>query len=141
MLDLSRRENKCAARKQVNVKMKHRLAPVTVSVDHDAIAVVGKTLFTSDARSCQEKLAQFFRIGSFVQRIDMLAGYHQDVRRRLRVKVIKRDAFFVLVNAFRWDFARNYLAENAVFSTHDQINQLNHKHLENVKPFHRSIGR
>ena len=141
MLDLSRRENKCAARKQVNMKMKYRLTAVTISVDHDAIAVFSKTLFTSYASGSKKKIAQFRRIGSFVQRIDMLAGYHQDVRRRLRVKVIKRDAFFVLVNAFRWDFARNYLAENAVFSTHDQINQLNHKHPENVKPFHRSIGR
>ena len=62
----------------------------------------------------------------------MLAGYHQDMRRRLRVKVIERDAIVVFVDAFRWNGARNYLAENAVFSTHDQIKQLNHKHPVNV---------
>lgn len=96
--------------------MKYRLAAVRVCVDHDAIAGIGKPLFTRDlSRRIKEMPERTFMFaGSFIQRRNVLARDDENVRRRLRAEVVKGDTNIVLVDLLRGNLARRDLTKNTL---------------------------
>jgi hypothetical protein len=97
------------------MQMKHRLPRAAPIVDHRAISIRERTLrgeFCGD--ELQVSQHRTILCGSFRKRDQMLSWADQDVRRRLRLNVLKREDLIVLVNYFGRDFFSADFAEQAV---------------------------
>ena len=57
---LTRRKNERATAEQMNVQMKNRLSAVGVRIDHDAIAVFGKTFVAGNFGGSQKQMSERF---------------------------------------------------------------------------------
>jgi hypothetical protein len=112
----------------MDVQVKNGLAAGVVRIDDDTVAFFGKTLAASNFGGGQKQLTEGFPVAlsCLVERGKMLARNQQNVRRSLRVDVVKSYANIVFVNFFRRNIARNDFAKDTIF-THIRKQVLNHK--------------
>jgi hypothetical protein len=124
----ARGKDELSSAQKMDVQMKNGLAAVIVRIDHDAVSFFGKTLTASDLGGGQKQLAERFPVAlsRLVERGNVLARDQQNMRRSLRVDVVKSHAKIVFVNFFRRNIARNDFAKNTIF-THIRKQLLNHK--------------
>src|SRR5215207_2068115 len=106
---LSGRKYKWPTGKQVNVQMKHGLTSIGVGVDHNAITVLCKSLFTRDLRRGQQKVSKLILVfePSRIERVHMIARDDENMRRGLWGEIVERDAQLVLKHPGRRDFTRS----------------------------------
>jgi len=104
------------------MEMKHGLPAVGVSVYYNPITIFGETPFTGDTSGRQKKMAERLRIvlPGFIQRVDMVARNDENMSRRLRTKIVERDAYLIFEHASRRYLVRYDLAENAALNLHIQ---------------------
>src|SRR5689334_2290828 len=96
--------------------MKHCLSAVGVSVDYDAISVVGDALLTRDLGRSQEQMAQGFPVIfiCLIQRIKMFAWHDQNMDRGLGAYVIKSYAGVVFIDALGRNITRSNPAKQTI---------------------------
>ena len=99
----------------MQMQMKDRLAGAGAVIQDRAIAREDLA-FARKLRSNQLQLSKYGLIfgGGFGQRLKMLARANQDVRRRLRADVLKREKVGILVHDLRRNLFRGNLAEQTV---------------------------
>lgn len=118
---LTGRPGQSAAAEQVEMQVGHGLAAVAADVRHHAIAVA-QPFRLCQAANHQEKMPDQRPIDVFdvVDRHDLLLRYDQDVRRRLRLNVAKRQTVFVFMENVGGNFAIDDSLEDG-FSAHRNI--------------------
>ncbi len=121
---LARRPAEIATSQQVKVNVKHRL-PGGFAVIHDrSIAIGGQVQIASDLREAEQRRAdrRHIRLGHVIEAGDVFARNDNDVRRCLRIDVVKGDDVGIFVDFFRRDLAECDAAEEAAFiSSHGGI--------------------
>ncbi len=102
------------------MQMKYSLTAVTVSIDYCAITIFGKILAASDFRAGQKQMSEHCRMlfRGFIKRPEMLARNYQNVRRSLRLNVVKSYAKVVFIDQLCGNFSFYYFAKNTIFFTH-----------------------
>jgi hypothetical protein len=97
------------------MQMKDSLARIRPNVI-DRAETMFKLAFTRDLCRYKLAVANQFRIGvrCLINAHNMLPGNNQNVRRRLRIDIFKREGFLVFIDFLGWNFARDNLAEEAV---------------------------
>jgi hypothetical protein len=104
----------------MHVQMKNGLSAVAVCIYDDPVTVISKPFLTCQSGTSVQQMPDqgFIGIAGSIERIDMISRDYKNVRWRLRVKVVERNALFVLVNSVGRNFTRNDLAENAILRAH-----------------------
>src|ERR1700691_103789 len=100
---------------QVNVQMKNRLPRARSHIQHGAVAIFNGPL-PRDVRSSKMTAPDELRIfrRGFLQSWNMFFGDDQHVRWPLRIQIFKGKCVLVFIDFFRWYFATNDAAEQAV---------------------------
>jgi hypothetical protein len=113
---LPRRKDKRPATKQMNMQMKNCLTPISICVDYDAISVSRDARLSGDIARGKKQMPKhrLFRLGGRIERVEMFARHYQQVRRSLRVNVIKSYTDIVFVNPGGLNITHNYLAKKAI---------------------------
>lgn len=98
------------------MEMVYGLSPVRTCVDDQAVAVV-EVLRTGDVACFREQCAEETSVlgESMRVRADVAFRDDEDVDRRLRVDVGKSEDVVRFVETFRWNSARDDLAEEAIW--------------------------
>ena len=91
--------------------MKDSLPRPGIRVQNGTIPAIRDPFCARHLRRHQQDSPERCRILRVRQRIDMLARNHQDVHRRLRTDVTKRDAVLILGDDLRRDLLPNDFAE------------------------------
>ena len=100
-----------------------RLATVLVAVQYRPITGIRDALGTGDLAGHREQVpdqALVFGL-QLVQRRDMAARNYQNVRRRLRTQIAKRDDGIVFVDYVCRDLPGRNLAKNTVFHVYSHV--------------------
>src|SRR5690349_16114317 len=99
----------------MQMQMKDRLAGAGAIIQDRAIAREDLA-FTRELRGHQLQLAEYGLIlgRGFGQRYKMFAWTNQDVRRRLRADILKREKVGILIHDLRRNLFRGNLAEQTV---------------------------
>jgi hypothetical protein len=94
----------------------NRLPTITVAVDHQAIASLSEILLSGQLRRHEHHFAHQLAILwlQIIQRGDMPAGHHQQMRRRLRIDVAQGYDVLVLKHFFTGNCAGDNLTKNAI---------------------------
>lgn len=113
---LTRRPIQRATAEDVQVQVKHRLTRARAGVDDGAITVFGQTFQRGNTGRCVQQTADNGSVmrGSVIERGNVRARNHQNMRRGLRVKVPKRDGIIIAVNDLCGNLARCDAAENTI---------------------------
>ena len=95
------------------VKMIHGLAAVCLAVDNKACALFTATVALGKLLGLEKQTAEQGRIGTvrFHDIPDVLFRDHQEMHRRLGVKIMKGQSFIVFIYFFGRDFTFNYFAK------------------------------
>jgi len=115
-IGLSRRPVKRAASQHVDVQVEHGLPRPGAVVDYGAIALRIQSALPRQLSRDKKKVAEqrlVFGEG-LLERGEVLARYHQQVDRRLRVNVLDRHGALVLMNDFGGDLAADDSAKEAI---------------------------
>src|ERR1700687_786038 len=99
----------------MQMKVKHGLPRAASVVENGAVAV-GQLALRCELRGNQLHASKHRRVlcRGFGQRDQVLPRADQEVGRRLRLDVFKREYFLVLIDQFRRDFFLADLAEQAI---------------------------
>jgi len=102
---------------QMEVKVIDGLSAVRAGVDHHAKTVV-EVLLVCNFAHCEQELSEQLRFGGggLSERSEVSFGDDQDMHRRLRMDVGKREHVFVFVEARNRDHTAGDLTEEAVRS-------------------------
>src|SRR5262249_21667555 len=109
----ARRPGHPTAGQHVQVDVEHQLSGVSVAVDHQSVSALSLPPLPGHLGRGDEKVTDSFRLGrsELVDRIDVLEGDEQQMRGRLRVNVLERQAPLVPVNDLRGNLSVSNLAE------------------------------
>jgi hypothetical protein len=104
------------------VQVKDGLSSAGANVEDGAVALLDLAL-AGDRGSGQMAAADDFGVAAFrfFQSCKMPFGNNQDVCRRLRINVFKREDVFIFVNFFRRNLAANDAAEEAIGIGHSWV--------------------
>lgn len=99
----------------MQVQMVNGLAAVIPSIDNYAIALV-QLLRASKFRGCSHQMAQQRLVlgKCLCLRTDVLFGYDQQMRRRLRIDVRKSNAQLVFVDTVGWNLPSDDFAKQTI---------------------------
>ena len=103
------------------MKVVDGLAAVAPGVDYDSVAGGFQALVAGDLSDGLHEPLHVVGFVDFVNSGDVFSWNDQNVRRRLRVDIAKREKRLAIENDLGGDFATDYFAEKAVFhsnSTH-----------------------
>src|SRR5579862_8036647 len=95
----------------MHMQVIYGLSAIRQCVDHCAIAVVREAFLTGDSSRGVRETGDDRRVIQRVQVRDMPLWNDQDVLRRLRIDIAKRQRVGGLVDDLRWDLFANDLAE------------------------------
>lgn len=98
----------------VNVQVKYRLPGVGIGVDDRAISARGDALPAGQVSRYQDETAEQRRVGGVVERVDVRPRDDEEVYRRLRIDVTKRDAVVRLGDQRRRNLFPHDTAEEAL---------------------------
>lgn len=120
-----------ATTEQMKVEMEDGLAAQLSNIRPQAIAIAGDALVTSDLGRHQYKPANERGITrtQIIDRCYVLSRYDQNMHRRGRGYVAKRNELFILIYLRAGDVAANDTTEDAIW-----INQHNRLHYRPVEP-------
>lgn len=98
------------------MQMRDRLPTMTATVENRAIAALRDAGRARDLARCDDEMAEqdFVGGGHRVERGDVFFGHDQEVCRRLRRDVVKRDAVGVVVCELGGNFPRRDFTKEAV---------------------------
>lgn len=100
----------------MQVDVKHRLSRICIAIHDNTVALFGNSFLSCyvTGRRIQATDQRLVLFGDVVNRRDVLPRDYQDMCRRLRVDVAKRDGRAGLVNNISRYFPGNYFAKKAV---------------------------
>ena len=113
----------------MHVEVEHGLSPISVRVYYGSITVLGEPARACYFGSREQQMSKDLLVPtvSSIQRINVISGNDQKMRRSLRIEVRKGDAFIVLIHYVRGDTPIGYLAKYAIVYSHFQLFKLEHR--------------
>ena len=101
--------------------VEHRLARVSLAVEHEACARFLDTEFLSNELCAVEHLAHQFAVGGLHvhNRRNVALGHYQKVHRGLRSNVVEGEHVVVFIDFLGRDFSLDDFAEKTVFTHSD----------------------
>src|SRR6056297_2461995 len=113
---LSRGPGKLPSAEKVHVKVKNSLSGALIGVKYRPVSAFRYILIFRYLRGNKKHVPDklFVTFFHFIERGEMFFRYNQNMHRRLRIYILEREYFFILVNFFCINFTFYHLAEQTV---------------------------